>query len=197
MRKTLILTVIAAIASGGLAGAVSVLPPNPFGHGDPFGHGAPAPPDIRPVWTEVKWPFPIDQWGRGKAFACRAADCGVDLTLFLRAKIGFCNCTTGVADDEELHRVSDLELVGTRYEALGAGQPIAFASMKGRSRPYAIKGSGRSATSAIAIAVNDRCDVVVATAVVSDSRPASWEPAVIGFLNEDRVRHWAEKTLGL
>ena len=21
-----------------------------------------------PVWTEVAWPFPIDEWGKGKAF---------------------------------------------------------------------------------------------------------------------------------
>ena len=28
------------------------------------------------AWSEVKWPFPIDQWGTGRAFHCRAADCG-------------------------------------------------------------------------------------------------------------------------
>jgi len=27
-------------------------------------------PAAQPVWTEVKWPFPIDQWGTGRAFAC-------------------------------------------------------------------------------------------------------------------------------
>ena len=27
-----------------------------------------------PVWTEVAWPFPIDQWGKGKAFRCKAAE---------------------------------------------------------------------------------------------------------------------------
>ena len=48
-----------------------------------------------PVWQEVTWPFSIDQWGKGKAFRCRASDCGVEVTLYLRAKIGFCNCTTG------------------------------------------------------------------------------------------------------
>src|ERR1700694_200305 len=50
---------------------------------------------IRPVWTEVKWPFPLDQWGVGRAFVCRAADCGREVDLYLRAKLGFCNCTTG------------------------------------------------------------------------------------------------------
>src|SRR5712691_12286880 len=62
------------------------------------------------TWTEVKWPFPLDQWGTGRAFQCRAADCGAEVNLYLRAKLGFCNCTTGVSDDTELDRVGDLEL---------------------------------------------------------------------------------------
>ncbi|HWN50962.1 MAG TPA: hypothetical protein VNO18_14270 [Xanthobacteraceae bacterium] len=77
----------------------------------------------RPVWTEATWPFPIDQWGEGWAFQCKAADCGIDVNLYLRPKIGFCNCQTGVADDEELDRVSDVDLVGSR-SALGPGRPI-------------------------------------------------------------------------
>ena len=43
---------------------------------------------VRPVWTEVKWPFPIDQWGTGRAFACKAADCGSEVRLYVRAKLG-------------------------------------------------------------------------------------------------------------
>ena len=89
-------------------------------------------------WTEVQWPFPIDQFGRGKAFRCDAADCGTPLTLYVRAKIGFCNCTTGVADDPELERIGDLELLGGKVAALGDGRPIAVAWMKGRSRAYAL-----------------------------------------------------------
>ncbi|MEA2839255.1 MAG: hypothetical protein QOF41_585 [Methylobacteriaceae bacterium] len=60
-----------------------------------------------PVWSEAKWPFSIDQWGTGKAFRCEATDCGGEISVYLRPKIGFCNCTTGVADDEELERVAD------------------------------------------------------------------------------------------
>ena len=45
-----------------------------------------APP--APVWSEVPWPFPMDQWGKGKAFTCKAADCGTQVTLYIRAKIG-------------------------------------------------------------------------------------------------------------
>src|SRR4051795_762000 len=90
-----------------------------------------------PVWTEVAWPFPIDPWGKGKAFRCQAADCGAEVNLYLRAKIGFCNCTTGVADDDDLDRMGDLFLVG-EVSPLGSGRPITVAWMKGRSRAYKV-----------------------------------------------------------
>src|SRR5712671_6130005 len=61
-----------------------------------------------PAWTEIKWPFPLDQWGTGRAFQCRAGDCGAEVNIYLRAKLGFCNCATGVSDDAELDRVGDL-----------------------------------------------------------------------------------------
>ena len=57
---------------------------------------------VRPVWTEVQWPFPVDPWGKGKAFRCKAGDCGSEVNLYVRAKLGFCNCTTGIADDTDL-----------------------------------------------------------------------------------------------
>jgi hypothetical protein len=151
----------------------------------------------RPVWTEVQWPFPIDQWGKGKAFQCKAADCGTEVNLYLRAKIGFCNCTTGVADDEELERLSDFDLMGSQIARLGAGRPITVAWMRGRSRAYAISGPARSGKSALSVAFNDRCDAIVATVVVGIDRPTAVEPAAIEFLNGKTVLHWAEVTLGL
>ncbi len=63
-----------------------------------------------PHWTEVSWPFPIDQWGTGRAFQCAADACGVVVNLYLRPKIGFCNCAKGVYDDAELDRVSDVDV---------------------------------------------------------------------------------------
>ncbi|HEY6255086.1 MAG TPA: hypothetical protein VIY51_04760 [Xanthobacteraceae bacterium] len=145
------------------------------------------------VWTEGTWPFPIDQWGQGWAYQCKAADCGIDVNLYLRPKIGFCNCQTGVADDEELDRVSDVDLVGGKSAALGPGRPIAVQWMKGRSRGYAV--SARSARAVLSLAFNDRCDVIVATVVAGDE-PVAQEQAVLEFLNGDLVRHWAEVVLG-
>ncbi len=142
-------------------------------------------------------PFLADEWGKGKAFECKAADCGTEVNLFLRAKIGFCNCTTGVADDEELERLSDFNLVGNQLSAVGAGQPITVAWMKGRSRAYAIVSSNRSRKSALSVAFNDRCDAIVATVVLGNDRPAIMEPGVIEFLNGSTVLRWTEVTLGL
>src|SRR5215813_9432113 len=147
-----------------------------------------------PAWTEAAWPFPIDQWGQGWAYQCKAADCGIDVNLYLRPKIGFCNCQTGVADDEELDRVSDVDLVGSERSMLGPGRPIMVHWMKGRSRGYAV--GAPSTKSVLSLAFNDRCDVIVAT-VVAGADPAAQEQVVLEFLNGDLVRHWAEAILGL
>ncbi|HYY38629.1 MAG TPA: hypothetical protein VE801_12890 [Xanthobacteraceae bacterium] len=148
-----------------------------------------------PVWTEFKWPFPLDQWGTGRAFRCRSADCGADVELYLRAKIGFCNCTTGVTDDTEVDRVGDLELLSSTFNALGDGRPVTVGWMQGRSRRYRVATPYSSPRTALAIAFNDKCDVVVAT-VVSDDVAAA-ERTALGFLNGDPVLRWVEKELGL
>ena len=147
-----------------------------------------------PVWTEGAWPFPIDQWGQGWAYQCKAADCGTDVALYLRPKIGFCNCQTGVADDQELDRVGDLDLVGGERSALGPGRPIVVQGMKGRSRGYAV-GAG-SVKSVLSLAFNNRCDVVVATVLAGDA-PVAQEQAVLEFLNGEVMLHWVEQMLGL
>jgi hypothetical protein len=150
----------------------------------------------QPQWTEVPWPFPMDQWGRGKAFACKAADCGAEVTVYIRAKIGFCNCTTGVADDGELDRISDFDLLGNQLTAIAPGRPITVAWMKGRSRAFSI-GSKPAAKSALSVGFNDRCDAIIATAIAGLEHPAAIEPAVLELLNSQTVLRWAEMTLGL
>jgi hypothetical protein len=148
----------------------------------------------RPVWAESTWPFPIDQWGQGWAYQCKAADCGTDVNLYLRPKIGFCNCQTGVADDAELDRVSDTDLFGSEGSARGPGRPISVHGMKGRSRGYTV--GAASGKSVLSLAFNNRCDVVVATVVAGDE-PVAQEQAVLEFLNGDLMLHWAEAVLGL
>lgn len=187
MKRAIAIAAVAGFALGGLAAFAYYTWP-------------PTVPDwevvtpSRPVWTEAQWPFPVDEWGKGKAFRCEAANCGAEVKLYIRAKIGFCKCTTGVSDDEELDRLADFRLMGEKPSALSAGNPISVAWMKGRSRAFA---NQRSQGSALAIAFNDRCDAVVATAIVSHPRPGAIEPSVIAFLNSKTVVHWAEVTLGL
>jgi hypothetical protein len=179
--------------AAGLAGAIAValIAPRPASKvaGDTS--------DVRPRWTEATWPFPMDQWGTGRAFACKAADCGAEVKLYLRAKLGSCNCTTGVADDGDLDRMSDFDLVGGEVSPLGAGRPITIAWMKGRSRAYALAARNSAGKSAISVVFNDRCDMIVATVVLPHDRPATIEPGVIEFLNSRPVVHWAEVALGI
>jgi hypothetical protein len=149
-----------------------------------------------PVWTEIAWPFPTDPWGKGKAFRCKTADCGAEVNIYLRAKIGFCNCTTGVADDEDLDRMGDLALVG-EVSPLGTGRPISIARMDGRSRTYVLNARNPLGKTAISVVFRERCDMIAATAVLGHDRPAAIEPSVIEFLNGSTVMRWAEITLGL
>ena len=64
-------------------------------------------------------------------------------------------------------------------------------------RPYTLSGRGATARSALAIALHERCDLIVATAGVSHGEPVAHEGAVLEFLNSDTILGWAEVTLGL
>jgi len=148
--------------------------------------------EIRPVWTEADWPFGADPWGKGKAFRCKAADCGGEVQLYVRAKLGFCNCTTGVADDGDLEQMGDLALIG-KATPIGAGRQIIVGPMRGRSRAYRVEGNRNAA---LLLAFNQRCDMVAAMALFGSGARAL-EPAVLAFLNSDRMLKWAEIALGL
>jgi hypothetical protein len=182
---------LAAGLAGAIAGYFAVVAPGPTGEVTRDTSAA------RPVWAEVEWSFPIDQWGTGRAFVCKAADCTTEIKLYLRAKLGSCNCTTGVADDADLDRMSDLDLVGGEVSPLGAGRPITIAWMKGRSREYTLAPRNRLGKSAVSVVFNDRCDMIVATVVLPHDRPATIEPSVMEFLNSRTVLHWAEVALGI
>jgi hypothetical protein len=190
-NRSAVIAVIAGLGLGALGGASAF-----FGGSMLVQSKALAPPS-HPSFVEVRWPFPTDEWGQGKAFRCAAADCGTEVNVYIRAKIGFCNCLTGVSDDNELDRLTDFTLMGERLSVLKPGREIKIAWMKGRSRPYAVTEPYREPNSALAIAFNDRCDAIVATAVVGHDQPGMVEASVIDFLNSEIVVHWAEVTLGL
>jgi hypothetical protein len=74
MRKTTVILAAAAFALGGLAGAYALLAERPVERGAAAGA-------VRPTWSEVVWPFPMDQWGKGKAYRCKASDCGAEVVV--------------------------------------------------------------------------------------------------------------------
>jgi hypothetical protein len=148
-------------------------------------------------FTETKWPFLIDQWGLGNAYHCKAADCGIDVTLYLRAKVGFCNCTTGVSEDDEVDRVGDIGLIGWQSRPRGLGTPVQVAWMKGRSRAFWVEGRDRRERHALAIAVSNKCDAIVATVVADRALTSDIERAALEFLASASVLRWVEANTGL
>jgi hypothetical protein len=144
---------------------------------------------IEPVWTEANWPFPMDQWGLGKAFVCAAADCGAQVNVYVRPKIGFCNCDRGVADDDEVDRVADLDLLSERFAPIAPGDVVGIADMSGRIRAYDLKMSGGLRHAAFGIAVARRCDLLVAVAHGKGEAP-EMRRAALDFLATREMTHW-------
>jgi len=149
-----------------------------------------APVEFRPAWTEFQWPFPLDQWGIGRAFICQPAECGTEVVVYVRPKSGFCNCTTGIGNDDELDRVGDRELIASTGVASGMGRAIEIGWMKGRSRSFENVDAKRARV--LSIAFHDRCDLIVAVATFASGKPDAVEAAVIDFLNSDRLLRWVK-----
>jgi hypothetical protein len=189
MKRIALLSLATVLIASGALGVAGVLT-----GWAPMSGSAVAPSG--PVWTETTWPFPTDPWGKGKAFRCRSENCGTEVSLYVRAKIGSCGCVTAI-DDDDVDRVADLDLIGPERVALGPGRDIEVRWMRGRSRSYLITGRGASAKSAISIAFHERCDMLVATAAVSDAKADRQQRDVLDFMNSDVVLRWLELTLGL
>jgi hypothetical protein len=146
-------------------------------------------------WHEIAWPFPRDGWPAGRAFRCAAPSCGGDIELYLRPKAGFCNCDTGVADDDEVDRVADLDLVSEHFRALEPGEAVQLAGMSGRIRSYALQMPDGSRRIAVGLAVSRRCDLMVAAAHGKTLEPGL-RRAVLGFLKSSAVAGWMHGALG-
>jgi hypothetical protein len=150
-----------------------------------------------PVWSEVKWPFLLDQWGAGRAFRCGAEQCGSEVHVYLRAKIGFCRCATGVSDDDEIDRVGDVELIGDEYKPLASGRPITAGILVGRVRLFLVERPYQSRVSVLAVALANKCDAIVATIVAERDMQTAQERAALEFLRSDIVQHWTQANTGL
>ena len=140
-------------------------------------------------WHEIAWPFPRDGWPAGRAFRCDVASCGAEAELYVRPKIGFCNCDSGVADDDEVDRVADLDLISERFAPLEPGRVIRIAEMSGRLRNYHLDMSDGARHAAIGIAVSHRCDLLVAVAQGAGGA-SELQRTALEFLGSHEMHHW-------
>ena len=145
-------------------------------------------------WREIAWPFPRDGWPAGRAFRCATELCGDEIEVYVRPKAGFCNCDSGVRDDEEVDRVADLDLMSERFAPLAPGGVIRIAGMQGRLRSYDLQMADGSRRAAIGIAVSRRCDLLVAVAQGKTSAPEVQRIA-LEFLATDAVTKWMVSSL--
>jgi hypothetical protein len=175
MRKILLTSVVAACTLSSVAAWVGARP-------------------AATGWQEIAWPFPRDGWPAGRAFRCDAALCGEAIELYVRPKIGFCNCDSGVADDDEVDRVADLDLISERFAALEPGRAVQVAGMSGRIRNYGLQMQDGSRHTAAGLAVSRRCDLLVAVAQ-GKSEASGLQRAALGFLAKSDVTHWMTAAL--
>jgi hypothetical protein len=144
-------------------------------------------------WQEIAWPYPRDGWPAGRAFRCVSCDGHVE--LYVRPKIGFCNCDTGVADDDEVDRVADLDLISERFAPIAQGRVVRVADMSGRARAYHLAMTGGAHRTAIGIALSHRCDLLVAV-TQGDGDARALEAAALTYLASGEMHHWMMAALG-
>jgi hypothetical protein len=147
-----------------------------------------APVQQRKEWREIAWPFPRDGWPTGRAFRCDARECS-GAELYVRAKRGFCNCERGVADDDEVDRVADLDLIAPRFAPSAPGAEIRVAGLQGRARRYDLELAGGVGHAATGIALSRRCDLLVAV-VQGGSDAMAARGAARQLLETTELRHW-------
>ncbi len=143
-------------------------------------------------WSEVSWPFPRDAWPGGRAFRCRS--CGQDLVIYVRPKLGFCNCTTGVTDDAEVDGVADVDLLAPDYVPVSPGTPRRIGTLPGRSRSYVLASAMGEAYGA-GIAVSRGCDLVSVAALSPKPIGEAEIAAAAGFLGSGRTMAWLNQAL--
>lgn len=140
-------------------------------------------------WHRIAWPFPRDGWNEGQAWK------GHGMELYVRPKLGLCNnCDTGVVEDAEVDRVTDIDLVDPLFSPVGEGSHIQVVDMAGRMRLYDLR-SRKAPTSAIALAISHRCDLIVAIAV-GDLADAEKRRIARRFLASNVVQDWLYGQIG-
>ncbi|MDN5000967.1 hypothetical protein ACFQZO_08745 [Bradyrhizobium sp. GCM10027634] len=154
---------------------------------------APLPDASSAHWREIVWPFPRDGWPAGRAFRCEGGACD-GAELYVRAKRGFCNCDSGVADDDEVDRVADLDLISPRFAATAPGEVVHVGEMRGRARGYDLDMPDGARHAATGIALSQRCDLFVA-AVQGRGETSAMQQAALVFLETPQMQAWVVAAL--
>jgi hypothetical protein len=159
-----------------------------------FWRGLPSSPNS--MWQEIAWPFGRDAWPPGRAFRCIAPQCGFGVEVYVRPKMGFCNCALGVSDDEEVDRVTDLDLISERFSPAEAGKPVHVAGLAGRSRSYVLEMPDGSARAAAGIALSHQCDALVAVTHRKSAIASDLERVALDLLSSKALTAWIDSALG-
>jgi hypothetical protein len=154
-------------------------------------------PNDKSSWQEIAWPYPRDGWPAGRAFRCVSCggQVGEQVELYVRPKIGFCNCDTGVADDDEVDRVADLDLISEHFTPLAPGKVVRVDDMSGRARAYDLAMAGGAHHTAIGFALSHRCDLLVAV-TQGQGEAGALEHAALEFLASSDMHRWMTAALG-
>jgi hypothetical protein len=140
-------------------------------------------------WHAISWPFPRDGWPTGKAWR------GEGIEVYIRPKLGFCsNCDTGVVTDEEVDRVTDVDLLDEHFVPVHEGSRIHITDLVGRARLYRLKAKAGISRLAEGIAVAYKCDLVVAV-VVGDLADEPTRRSAHAFLETNTVQVWLNQQL--
>ena len=148
----------------------------------------PDPDEQTTGWRRIAWPFPRDAFPAGRAWKRG------DTEVFVRPKLGFCgNCDTGVVDDSEVDRVTDIDLLDEGFVPVAEGRRIQLTDLMGRARLYRVRKAGRERM-AQGIAVAYDCDLVVALVVSPLADDAVFKSAH-RFLETNTVQVWINALL--
>jgi hypothetical protein len=141
----------------------------------------------RAVWSETAWPFLRDQWGGGRALRCLGAPCDEGSRLYLRAKVGFCDCFNHVEDDDDIDRLTDFDLIGgDRVVPLGPGRRLALAAGPARLRAFRLESRRGEVRHAIAAVMAIDCQARVAMLVSERHSTPALEATMLDLLDNER-----------
>jgi hypothetical protein len=142
-------------------------------------------------WRPIEWPFPRDGWPPGRAWRNRDG-----IEVYVRPKLGFCaNCDTGVVTDEEVDRVTDIDLLDERFVPVQDGSRIRITDLLGRARLYRFQTRLGSEEVAEGIAVAYKCDLVVAIVAGDDVSDEAVRKRAHKFLESNTVQVWVNQQL--